>query len=223
MGVLHKLIIMIKIGNLILVTMLITLPIAAKYLPRTFALEKQMVNNLKKTLLSDPFLQLPTENTVNVVWFTEFLGDKHWVEYGAQLHKKAIAKTTKLSHVREDSDSKIDNPPTQSTSRDIWRHEAVVTGLIPNQRVSYRVKSESAKQTAVSNTFTLASNPSSDAALKILLTSDHQLMPMTTANLTKVVETVDRLDAVFFPGDLVNVPDRASEWFDDLRGGSFFS
>ena len=58
MGVLHKLIIMIKIGNLILVTMLITLPIAAKYLPRTFALEKQMVNNLKKTLLSDPFFAI---------------------------------------------------------------------------------------------------------------------------------------------------------------------
>ena len=39
--------------------------------------------------------------------------------------KKRSLKTTKLSHVREDSDSKIDNPPTQSTSRDIWRHEAV--------------------------------------------------------------------------------------------------
>jgi len=44
--------------------------------------------------------------------------------------------------------------------------------------------------------------------LKILLTSDHQLKPMTAANLQKVVETVERVDAVFFVGDLVNVPDR---------------
>ncbi|CCQ60429.1 hypothetical protein CWATWH0401_3766 [Crocosphaera watsonii WH 0401] len=27
----------------------------------------------------------------------------------------------------------------------------------------------------------------------------------------------------FFAGDLVNIPDRASEWFDDKRGGAFFS
>jgi len=44
---------------------------------------------------------------------------------------------------------------------------------------------------------------------------------MTAANLQKVVETVERVDAVFFVGDLVNVPDRASEWFDDKRGVLF--
>ena len=45
---------------------------------------------------------------------------------------------------------------------------------------------------------------------------------MTAANLEKVVATVGQVDAVFFPGDLVNIPDRASEWFDDRRGGAFF-
>jgi hypothetical protein len=45
---------------------------------------------------------------------------------------------------------------------------------------------------------------------------------MTAANLQKVVETVGRVDAVFLAGDLVNIPDRASEWFDDDRGGAFF-
>ena len=45
---------------------------------------------------------------------------------------------------------------------------------------------------------------------------------MTPANLQKVVETVGRVDAVFFAGDLVNIPDRASEWFDDARGLAFF-
>ncbi|MGB6016224.1 MAG: metallophosphoesterase, partial [Nodosilinea sp.] len=55
-----------------------------------------------------------------------------------------------------------------------------------------------------------------------LLTSDHQNMPMTAANLQKVDETLGRVDAVFFAGDLVNIPDRASEWFDDSRGCGFF-
>lgn len=45
---------------------------------------------------------------------------------------------------------------------------------------------------------------------------------MTAANLQKVVETVGRVDAVFFAGDLVNVSDRASEWFDHNQGGAFF-
>jgi hypothetical protein len=47
-------------------------------------------------------------------------------------------------------------------------------------------------------------------------------MPMTAANLQKVVETIGRVNAVFCAGDLVNVSDRASEWFDDSRGNSFF-
>jgi Calcineurin-like phosphoesterase len=40
--------------------------------------------------------------------------------------------------------------------------------------------------------------------------------------LQKVVETVRQVDAVWFAGDLVNIGDRASEWFDDHRGGAFF-
>jgi hypothetical protein len=35
-------------------------------------------------------------------------------------------------------------------------------------------------------------------------------------------ETFGDIDAVFLAGDLVNQPDRASEWFDDSRGGAFF-
>ncbi|MGL6342491.1 MAG: metallophosphoesterase family protein [Waterburya sp.] len=206
--------------------------IAVIYLPMTFASEKQLKNSQNYSLLSDPFLQVPTENSVNIVWFTEFKGDdasrlnlrdyRHLVKYGQELTQQVTAKTTKLSRVREDQESQIDNPPTQSTPRDIWRHEATVTGLTPNQRLPYQVVSTHGEETISSKVFTLSCQPTTDSALKILLTSDHQLMPMTTANLTKVVDTVDQIDAVFFPGDLVNIPDRASEWFDDNRGGAFF-
>ena len=209
-----------KIDKLVLLGLTIFTAIAVNYLPMTFATEKQLAND-PDSLLSDPFLQLPTENTVNVVWFTEFSGDRHLVKYGSQLKRQAIANTTKLSRVREDKDSQIDKPPHKS-ERDIWRHEAVVTGLTQNERVPYQVESIRDGQTIRSDVFTLTSLPKSGSALKILLTSDHQLMPMTTANLEQVVKTVGRVDAVFLPGDLVNVPDRASEWFDDLRGGAFF-
>jgi hypothetical protein len=53
-------------------------------------------------LLTDPFLQLPTENSVRVVWFTEFVGDKNLVVYGEKLDQNSLAKTTKLSRIRED-------------------------------------------------------------------------------------------------------------------------
>jgi 3',5'-cyclic AMP phosphodiesterase CpdA len=180
-------------------------------------------------LLTDPFLQLPTENSVRVVWFTEFAGAKHLVVYGDKLERNSIAKTTKLSRVREDQESRVADQKAngqvyqQPVKRDIWRHEAEVSGLTPNLRVPYYVTSirEDGKKVN-SEVFTLAPTPKPDTPLKILLTSDHQLKPMTAANLQKVVETVGRVDGVWFAGDLINVPDRASEWFDDNRGNALF-
>lgn len=174
------------------------------------------------SLLTDPFLQLPTENSVRVVWFTDFEGSQHQVIYGDKLAQYAEAKTTQLSRVREDENSKITPGYSQTTKRDIWRHEAEVNNLIPDQRTSYQVISIKNGEEIKSNIFSLAPKPRLGSPLKILLTSDHQLMPMTAANLQKVSETIGKVDAVFFAGDLVNVADRASEWFDDNRGGAFF-
>ncbi|MEK8226907.1 hypothetical protein NKG05_13705 [Oerskovia sp. M15] len=47
-------------------------------------------------------------------------------------------------------------------------------------------------------------------------------MVNTPANLQAAAKTLGDIDAVFLAGDLVNVPDRASEWFDDARGSAFF-
>ena len=181
-------------------------------------------------LLSDPFLQLPTPDSVRVVWFSEFAGTEHWVEYRqepAEPDQQAAAITTKLSRVREDQKSLVGSQTTEGqvyqapTLRDIWRHEAEVKGL--KRRVPYRVISQREDgKILTSDRFTLAPLPSAGRPLKILLTSDHQLKPMTPANLQKVVETVGQVDAVFFAGDLVDVADRASEWFDTNLGNAFF-
>ena len=181
------------------------------------------MNFSSSKLLSDPFLQLPTSDSVRVVWFTEFPGSRSYVKHGRQLEKETDATTTKLSRTREDQQSLVESEYTQPTVRDIWRHEALITGLTPNQRVPYQVVSVDGKETITSEKFTLASNPQPNTPLKILLTSDHQSKPMTTANLQKVEETVGKVDAVFLAGDLVNIPDRASEWFDDSRGNAFFA
>ncbi|MGF1481978.1 MAG: metallophosphoesterase [Cyanophyceae cyanobacterium] len=175
-------------------------------------------------MLSAPFLQLPTETSVRVVWFTEFPGSFHRVAYGEDLDQQVGATTTQLTRLREDSSSQLASPPAQPTLRPVWRHEATVSGLTPGQRVPYQVISfpEEAEQGMRSEIYTLAPKPPPGTSLKILLTSDHQQKPMTAANLQKAVETIGRPDAVFMAGDLVNVPDRASEWFDDEQGGAFF-
>ncbi len=185
---------------------------------------QQLKMTAKTQLLSDPFLQLPQENSVRVVWFTEFAGTRHQVFYGKQLKDQVTAITTKLSRTREDGKSKIAQPQQELPyPRDIWRHEAEVGGLKPNQRVPYKVASTTTNgEQVISDVFSLSPAPQTGQPLKILLTSDHQLMPMIAANLQKVAETVGQVDAVFLAGDLVNVPDRASEWFDDIRGGAFF-
>ena len=180
-------------------------------------------------LLTDPFLQFPTKDSVRVVWFTEFPGSHHTVTYGTTSYRKATATTTKLSRTREDQKSRVGNQTEDAQlyqkpiMRDIWRHEAIVTGLTPGLRVPYQVTSVKENgQVFSSKLFSLSALPNPQTPQKILLTSDHQLMPMTAANLQKVVETVGQIDSVFYVGDLVNIPDRASEWFDDNRGGAFF-
>jgi len=182
----------------------------------------------KPQLLTDPFLQLPTTNSVRVVWFTEFPGTRNTVAYGEKLDRIVTATTAKLSRTREDKDSRISDEMKQGIIdnqifRNIWRHEAEVPKLIPGDRIPYSVTSKRKDGESVSSKiFTLSPTPLAGTPLKILLTSDHQLMPMTAANLQKVAATIDRVDAVFMAGDLINIADRASEWFDDNRGRAFF-
>ncbi len=181
------------------------------------------------TLLTQPFLQLPTENSVKVVWFTEFPGEKNTVVYGENLKQTTDATTIKLSHTREDQKSRVGKQTEDKqvyqkpAQRDIWRHEAEVTGLTQGKKVDYQVISKHENGGAAkSEVYQLTPAPQPGKPLQILLTSDHQLKPMTAANLQKAKETVGDIDAVFMAGDLINIPDRASEWFDDNRGGAFF-
>lgn len=182
-----------------------------------------------KSLLTDPFLQLPGPDSVRVVWFTEFPGDRHWVDWGDRLEHRAVATTRRLSQTREDAQSHLPEAVAARRpagarvwSRPVWRHEAIVSGLQPGRRVPYRVTSQGGDRAIASDVFSLAPQPRPGQPLKLLLTSDHQLKPMVAANLQQVMATVGPVDGVLFAGDLVNVPDRASEWFDDATGGAFF-
>ncbi|WP_084469890.1 metallophosphoesterase family protein [Jiangella gansuensis] len=198
------------------------------------------------SLLTDPFLQAPKADGVNVVWFTEYAGDAHVVLLGesvgrlgmAQLKAAAMgarlpgirrveAETTRLSQVAEDAASNVpaDRRPAPAdgvVERAVWRHEATLTGLTAGERVPYRVVSTQRARFGASGTFRLQPAPVAGQDLRILLTSDHQAMVNTPANLQKAAETIGDIDAVFLAGDLVNIPDRASEWFDDTRGSAFF-
>jgi|TARA_A100001391_G_scaffold92577_1_gene61184 hypothetical protein len=177
-------------------------------------------------LLTDPFLQLPTEDGIHVVWFTEFEGDDHAVMVG---EREFTAETMKMSRLAEDNQSWVGTQNgdgsvyAATAARDVWRHEAYVDGLNPGERQTYFVRSADENgETVESREFSLAPLPAEGQPLRILLTSDHQLKPMTPTNMQKIAENVGELDAVFFSGDLQNIPDRASEWFDDNRGFAFF-
>ena len=198
-------------------------------------------------LLTDPFLQQPDQSSIQVAWFTEFAGDSHHVLVGEQVSAMSEAElleavtrggadgvnvfgatSVQLSRVAEDGDSELPadkRPATGIAAREVFRHHANVT--VPGiERQPYRVVSTRGTDLAGSGTFTLrgALRPGTPAV--IMLTSDHQAMRNTPANLElatrTITEELGQIDAVFFPGDLVNVPDRASEWFDDQRGSAFF-
>lgn len=194
---------------------------AAWYLP---------LNEGEIDLLTDPFLQLPEETSVRVVWFTEFEGSSHYVETGDAFERIHAATSRRLTRMAEDRRSWIGTQRQDGslfpvrTDREIWRHEAKVTDLPPGERTPYRIISRNGTgESARSGHFSLASLPLPGQPLKILLTADHQVRAGVTPNMQRVEETVGRLDAVFFAGDLPNHPDRASEWFDDSRGLSVFA
>ncbi|MEM6445438.1 MAG: hypothetical protein AAF704_02575, partial [Cyanobacteria bacterium P01_D01_bin.123] len=149
--------------------------------------------------LTDPFLQFPTANSVRVVWFSEFDGRDPVVIVGRPgerdinpgTQQRTAATSSILSRTREDRDSHANGqkPPRsilypRPQRRPIWRYEATVTGLAPGERVPYRVEMVSERgESLASDTFSLAPTPPPAQPLKILLTSDHQLKPMTAANL----------------------------------------
>jgi hypothetical protein len=167
-------------------------------------------------LLTDPMLQNPTPQTIDVVWFTEFEGQSHYVEYGEDLTQKALCRTKKLSRLREEG-------PQGPVYRSIYRHEATLSDL-PSSRTPYRVVSVASDGELIkSGIFSCAPAPKPGMPLKILFTSDHQVKPMVAANLQKVKEAIPDIDAIFYAGDCVDHPDRASEWFDEPSGGSFFA
>lgn len=197
-------------------------------------------------LLSDPFLQRPAPEVTEVVWFTELAGDAHHVLVGpgvgalsdGQIRQALTAgapdvevytaQTTKLSQVGEDADSRLPadrKPVTGTADRDVFRHSATIA-VPAGARLPYRVVSVHGDTAAVSETHSARGPLVAGEPAVIMLTSDHQLMVNTPANLEWAERTITAelgpIDAVFMPGDLVNVPDRASEWFDDQRGSAFF-
>lgn len=198
-------------------------------------------------LLSDPFLQRPRPASTEVAWFTEFPGDSHHVLVGERVRSMSAAdlrhavrggdvadvrvyraQTVRLTRTAEDADSQLPadrKPAAGIVARDVYRHHAAIPVTGP-ARVPYRVLSTRGAETAASDTYSLRGPFAADEDAVIMLTSDHQLTVNTPANLEfaarVITEQLGPIDAVFMAGDLVNVPDRASEWFDDQRGTAFF-
>ena len=181
---------------------------------------------LASGLLTEPFLQLPEETSVHVVWFTE--SDEQpttnkvlLYENGkdAEPTREITANATAMSRIRGGSTDKTKD--TSSIVRHIWRHEAVIDNLPEyygeeDEKIPYRVVSDDAR----SEIYTLQAQAQPGTPMKILLTSDIQTKNMCAANIQKVYETVGPVDAILADGDIVDVADRAYDWFD--ADSSFF-
>ncbi|MEM0912796.1 MAG: metallophosphoesterase, partial [Pseudomonadota bacterium] len=182
-------------------------------------------------IITDPMLTGPADGEVSVVWYSRMSGDSHHVMVGERLDQMFSATTTMMSQMFEDESSTVfgravgtPEPGNVVTEQSIYRHEARITGLTANQRVTYIAVSKVNEVEFKSDVFTLQPLPSADQPVKILITSDQQNRAMSPANFEKVVETVGIVDAIFFAGDLVDTPNRASEWFyrDNISRPSFF-
>jgi hypothetical protein len=199
-----------------------------------------------RPLLCEPYLLDPQRSGGYVVWHTEEPGTCQAVLVGEEVPalrdqqalaaatgertvgagwRRIFAETARLTRTREDAGSNVPGRTYVTVAdRPVYRHLARISGLPPG-RTPYRVVSVDHRgRTTVTASYSLAPAVPRRESVKLLLTSDHQLKNMTPANLEKVAETVGvRLDGVLLAGDLVNVPDRASEWFDSTTGLAFFA
>ena len=170
-------------------------------------------------ILSEPMLQNPGPDHVRVVWFTEAAGERHRVFVGPRAERVFEAQTAPMTRLLEDRDSRFAGAAPSARAgprpRAVFRHEAVVTGLSPGERLPYAAVSEIGGR-AFRSSFPafLGPLPRPGEPLTLLLTSDHQGGRMCAANLQKAAETLGTVDAVLFAGDLADHPNRASEWFD---------
>ncbi|WDZ87081.1 metallophosphoesterase family protein [Micromonospora cathayae] len=200
-----------------------------------------------RPLLCEPYLLDPQADSVHVVWHTEEYGITQVVLVGPAVAalddtaalaaatgrraagpgwRRLTADTARLSRTREDAGSAVPGRTyTAVVDRPVYRHLVRVTGLRAGERTPYRVVAvDHLGRATVTAAYSLAPAVPRRKPVKLLLTSDHQLMGMTPANLEKVAETAGvRLDGVLVAGDLVNIPDRASEWFDSTNGRAFFA
>ncbi len=196
-------------------------------------------------LLCEPYLLDPGADGVRVVWHTESAGMAQVVLVGTGVDdldatqavvaalgprsrgrgwRRVEAETAQLSRTREDAQSQVPGRTYSAVvDRPVHRSMAHVRGL--TGRTPYRVVSVDQRgRVTVTTTYSLAPQGRSRKPVRLLLTSDHQLKTMTPANLEKVAATVGTsLDGVLVAGDLVNIPDRASEWFDSTTGLAFFA
>lgn len=171
-------------------------------------------------LITDPMLTGPGEGEISVVWYTTVPGDGHRVVFGDALDAEVAATSYRMTQLFEDEQSDVLGrrvaPPREGEvvmEQEIYRHEARITGLEANRRVPYYAVTTINDVDFKSEVFTLQPLPSPDQPVKLLITSDQQNRAMAPANFEKVVETVGKVDAVLFAGDLVDTPNRASEWF----------
>lgn len=166
-------------------------------------------NNHAPQLVTPPHLQWNADGIIQVVWFTSFEGKDHFVELHQQDGHRVNARSRLVNSLYQENGNIVP----------LWRHEAHITGLSGAARIPYRVVNLDEKGSPnASEWFSLAPIPSAERPLKILLTSDHQRKLMVPANLQKAVETIGNFDAVFFAGDLIELPSGFDDWFTDPRG-----
>lgn len=163
-------------------------------------------------LLTQPFLQVPGEDCVNVVWFTENETEHNVVqlfedgfdEEDPRFSREIEAVTTSPARIRDDDGAR----------HQVYRHEATVDGLpaffgSDKQKVAYRVISDD----AASGVYSLQAQAQPGSGLRILLTSDIQCKNMVAANMRKLYELIGPVDAVLADGDIVDRGDAYVDWF----------
>ncbi|TVR48999.1 MAG: hypothetical protein EA425_13270 [Puniceicoccaceae bacterium] len=166
-------------------------------------------------LLAGPLVLWPTEDAVSVVWYQRGLSPALDLRTIPAVFAQEAPVQHRLSRlVWADAGGGVE----------VFRHEVRLTGLGDGRPRLYALWRSHPRDERVAGPFRLQVAPAPGQGARLLLTSDFQNGPAAALSCRQALRTAGRIDAVLYGGDMVNVPNRAAEWFGPLDDGklSFF-
>ncbi len=154
--------------------------------------------------LIGPFLQNPSQNTIDVSWITQYQKSSCQIEIISPQNLQPLSPSSfEMTYMKS-----------------WWVNTVKLENLTPNTKYHYRLRCGQ----KVYGPYWFSTAPDTNRPVTILFMSDHQQKPMIRSTLKAIESYIQKhsLDLILFAGDFVDHPNNPEEWFFNAHQNGFF-